>query len=124
MTKNITASVFANHAYIGSAELSPIDPTAGVYGGPFTPDLGYAAIEPTIRKVVTCALDQSADPAVVQAAFRERDQLKLEVRCHSGFVFHPGVVHIQDLTRWYPTQARELHMLGVPWQEAEAVFGH
>lgn len=116
--------MFANRAYIGSVELLPIDPTAGVYGGPFVPELGYAAIEPTIRKVMTCALDQSADPTVVQAAFRERDQLKLEVRLFSGFVFHPGVVHIQDLTRWYPTQTRELHLLGVPWQEAEAIFGH
>lgn len=122
--KRVLVSVFSNQTRIGRAELRVLDPSNGVYGGPFSPELGYMVAEPAISRLMGCILDKSADETLVQAAFRDRDQLKLQVRTDAGLVFHPAVVHIQDLTRWKPKEVREIHLLGVPWQEAEKVFGH
>ncbi len=121
--KPIAVQVFAEGLLIGRAEIRPIDPPKGVYGGPFAPELGYLNVEPTIRRLMECIMDPSPDRVALTRAFLARDQLGLEARSDAGVVFHPAAVHIQDSRAWIPGATTELHLLGVPPEEAEMCFG-
>ncbi|HVL52493.1 MAG TPA: hypothetical protein VM754_13450 [Actinomycetota bacterium] len=123
MTSPVSVLVFAGKTYIGRAEIRPLQPRMGVYGGRFDPEFTYSTVEPAIRRLMECTMDPSAGEAELRSAFRERDSLQLEVRSDAGFVFHPAAVHIQDATAWNPLAPIELHLLGLPPEEAKAAFG-
>lgn len=121
--KPVPVQVFAAQSLIGRAEIRPLDPARGVYGGRFNPEFGYSTVEPTIRRLMECVMAANPDRVALTRAFLARDQLGLQVRSDAGLVFHPAAVHIQDATAWIEEATMELHLLGLPPEEAEACFG-
>jgi hypothetical protein len=115
--------VFAGDTEIGRAILAPRDPSMGVYGGRFEPGPAYTVAAPVMRRLTALMLSEAADDSEIQEAYRARDELRLRARTEEGAELHPAAVIIWDATDSLSDEELVLELLGVPWDEAEQVFG-
>lgn len=117
------AIVFADQTEVGRVNLGPFDPSMGVYGGVFEPSPEYAQISLAIRRLTCLIVEAPASDPRLADAFAARDRLKLRVQAESGVELHPLTVHIIDATDVLPDEEVVIELLGVPWEEAERIFG-
>ncbi|HLT47903.1 MAG TPA: hypothetical protein VK002_11790 [Rubricoccaceae bacterium] len=121
----LRVSVYANGAFVGHADLRPVDPETGTYGGPFNPGEGYAAVRPVVLELMrrTWPRQQAESAAHLREAYRRHDALALEVRTEAGEPLHPSAVYVEDAGGVWTDAVPRVELLGLPDEEARRHFG-
>ena len=121
---NLQAAIYANGTYIGEADLRPLDPAMGVYGGTFHPNEAYRAVRPVVLELMRRAWPRqhSASESHLREAYRRHDALDIEVRTADGAALHPTTVHIEDAGGVWRDEAPRIELLGLPEEEAQRHF--
>lgn len=121
---DLTVAVYANGTLVGHADLQPLDPSLGVYGGAFQPNEGYDAVRPVVLELMRRAWprQQSTSPPHLREAYRRHDALDIEVRTEAGDVLHPTTVHIEDAGGVWTDEAPQIELRGLPSAEADHHF--
>ncbi|MDX1418464.1 MAG: hypothetical protein R3181_00740 [Rubricoccaceae bacterium] len=116
----LTVAVYANDALVGHADLHPLDPPLGVYGGAFEPTEGYGAIRPVVLELMRRAWprQRAESPPHLDEAYRRHAGLALEVRTEAGEGLHPTSVHIEDAGGVWTDEAPRIEVRGLPDAEA------
>jgi hypothetical protein len=119
------ASIYANGALVGHAELRPLDVLMGICGGPFHPGEGYTTIRPVVLELMRRVWTRGAavDTKRLREAYRKHDALQLEVRTPEGDVLHPASVHIEDASGLWKDVAPRIELQGLPSAEVRRHFG-
>ena len=122
--RSLRASIYANGALIGHADLQVLDPSMGTFGGAFHPDEAYDAIRPVVLELMRRAWPrrQATSARHLREAYRRHDALDLEVRTAEGAVLHPATVHIEDAGGVWTDEAPRIELLGLPEAEAQRHF--
>ena len=120
------ATVYANGALVGHADLFPVDLATGTYGGPFHPGEGYRAIRPIVLELMRRAWPRQQAPSAgrLREAYRRHEALALEVRTEGGEALHPSAVYIEDAGGVWTDVAPRVELLGLPDEEARLHFGN
>jgi hypothetical protein len=118
-------TIYAGGAPVGHADLHPIDPGTGAYGGPFHPGAGYGAIRPVVLELVRRAWPRSESRSAgrLREAYRHHDALALEVRTEGDEALHPAAIFIDDASGVWTDAAPRIELVGLPEAEARRYFG-
>jgi hypothetical protein len=121
----VPVTLYANGVVIGHADLHPIDPELGVYGGPFHPGEGYTTIRPIVLELMrrVWPRGEAASARRLREAYRRHDALHIEVRTEGGEELHPATFHIEDAGGVWTDAAPRVELVGLPDAEVRHHFG-